>query len=606
MLRSRILAMLAYRNALELDEIEDDLAARANAMGDDDADYGGAQSKVRDVALAMQREGLIARDELTGVVTLTPEGRDLVDNHSKASALLGDQFKASLESRAAERLAEGDQRHVAELAETFLSEAVKRRSLGVVLALRAPDERVQEFHIVALLQSLPQYLEQAADEHAAMALSQVVRDVLSDPAAVELEYLGLALQAQFGVHLLGFDQDTLRARIRELAASAFLIDSNTLIHFLARSCVGHRPATMLIDRLTARGAAIFTTDLLVGEVAEHARWAATHAGSGAVLTSTLYEAATGRAGHRLNAFLEGYLKELEMGTAPAGGFRAYLTDVLALPPKSRTVADHDIAHDLKEVGVETRAFREWDGFDEILYTERDEVQEKIADRRRARDTFTHDRQVRAEAEVLLVVRKLRAKDLHANGRDFEDAYFISNTRIIDELDRQAAAVTMRAESALHLLATLNPVDLHEVDLFSEGLLAEIATRGAGLVNQERLAVSLSPLISASRDRLEEELTRYRGLIADNYGEDAAAAYSDLDDLAVPIVVESLYAQRAMEFERRAEEEKRRADVLAGHARELKRDQEELDRLRASKKLKDQAGRSAKRAAASRKGRRRRK
>lgn len=74
------------------------------------------------------------------------------------------------------------------------------------------EDRFRDDHIVALIQALPEFMGQLSESADALALVSVVQDLLASPSEGESQYIGLTLQAPFGVHLLGYDPDTLAAR----------------------------------------------------------------------------------------------------------------------------------------------------------------------------------------------------------------------------------------------------------------------------------------------------------------------------------------------------------------------------------------------------------
>ena len=176
------------------------------------------------------------------------------------------------------------------------------------MAFEASPLKHRPYHMVGLLQALPEFMSQLSTNEEAIALVQLILGTLARPSDLESRYVGLALQARFGVDLLGYSPDVLQARVRELSRTLFLIDSTTLIPLLARSSEAHSAANLLIDQLKAVGSTVATTSLLLLEVTEHAQWALSHVESNnGLLTTGTFVTATGRAGSRSNAFLEGAL-----------------------------------------------------------------------------------------------------------------------------------------------------------------------------------------------------------------------------------------------------------------------------------------------------------
>jgi hypothetical protein len=599
LLRARILSLLEARGQITSADIGADIAERTRLVQQGQGSLLLVADRVERELTALVEEGLALQHE--DAIELTPVGRNAVGVHAGTSERMARQFVTSLRQRA-HGLAEPDAgERIALTAESFLKECVRRRSLGIAMVMAARTVE-QDFQIVALLQRLPDFLQESNSHEDALALSRLIRDVLADPSDAERTYLGLALQAQFGVHLLSLDPDTLQARLREMSSSAYVIDASTLIPFLARGSAGHLSARRLIEGLAEAGSSIGTTPLLVTEIEEHGRWAAGRVGIDGRANETTLAASLGKAGANSNAFLEGFVAEAGAGALSNPSLFSYFRDVFRLQPKQKYPSEDDVTNTLIREGVESWPLTAWDGFEETMWAERDDVAESIGERRRRRESFTHDRQVKAEAEALLTVRYLREEKFRRSDRNVKAAFFISNTRLIDELAGPGAPITIRPEAVMHLLATLRPVDTAELALFTDGLLSELSERGLSLVDRPRLMRVFGPLVDASQENLESELLKHRELVAQKYGEDATRAYADVDTLEAPLVLLSSQAQRAVLLEEQLATEQERTAALSKAARVSDRDRQELAELRAGEKIKRTLGRGKQRAAQSRRSR----
>ena len=126
------------------------------------------------------------------------------------------------------------------------------------------------------------------------------------------------------------------------------------------------------------------------------------------------------------------------------------------------ISDHVFYEACTGAGVNPYEFTEWEGVRETRLAERDEIQAKIRERREASHSYTHERQVKAEAEALIIVRDIREGTLSLKGQRFSDAYFVSNTRLIDDVSGHALPITMRPEAALQWLTTITPCSVEEL------------------------------------------------------------------------------------------------------------------------------------------------
>ena len=288
----------------------------------------------------------------------------------------------------------------------------------MALAVWTQRRENRAHQMTALLQSLPSFMEHLADTSEAIALTQIVQDILGAPDDLELSYIGLALQAQFGLHVLGVDEAAFAARLAAIEKTAYTFDAHVLIDFLARSSVGYDPARSLVHRLTQIGAFVWTTNLLATEVAEHAAWSISQAdASTGALKPTVVAAATGRTGARSNSFVDGFVAEAAVGLWSITGLRNYLTDVLGLRDSNDEPTVVHLRSVLSQAGIEIRDLDDWDGFDQDDLVEREELQAAIGDLRRERESYRHERQVKAEAEVRLAVDRIRTGDYSLPGRE---------------------------------------------------------------------------------------------------------------------------------------------------------------------------------------------
>jgi hypothetical protein len=531
-------------------------------------------------------------------VSLTAKGVELVASQAATSSRVTEQFRESLRSRAEAITTDAAVRdRLSSSTEAFFKECVDQRALGVALAIGAPTERAKSYHIIGLLQALHQYMEQMQSEDEAIELSKLVQTVLAKPSEAERRYLGVALQAQFGVHLLGMSPDAIVLRSQELADTAFLLDSTTLIPFLARSSIGHQGSTQLVSVLKRAGATVFTTYLLGVEVAEHARWALQNIGGNLINVEGL-RAATGRSGFRSNGFLDGLLEEVSRGESHPD-LMTYVADVCRCPPGSRTCRNDDVRDALNHQGVPCLGFEEFPGFERELLVDRDEKSEEIAALRQERGSYRHERQVRAEAEALVVVRGLRSGLLALPDKRASNAFFVSHTRVVDQAAGGGHAITIRHDAVLQWINTLMPGSLDELGALTDLLLYELVESGIEIVDQTRLQTTFAPLINASKEKLPEELEKHRARLPAVFGEDPEAAFRDTGSIDVPLMLEGLYAQRAETLEVKVGTLQRRAEAAETRGRLTEAQKQELERLKREKSERRRKEQKRRRAAESR-------
>lgn len=257
-------------------------------------------------------------------------------------------------------------------------------------------------------------------------------------------------------------------------------------------------------------------------------------------------------------------------------------------------SDEDIKDVLFKEQIYCYSLDMWEGFDQLMWSERDERQGEIARLRKERRTYKHDRQVKAEAEALITIKNLRNKTFKISGQPVSNAFFISHTRIIDELAGHGSHVTMRPEAILQWIATIDPASVEELSVLTSNLLFELTEYNLDIIDKSKLRIVFSSLIDASKEKLYEETVMHRTLIAETYGEPSVQAFNDVADLDAPVVIESYYAQKAKALEEKLLE----ASKAQEEARVSGKERTELERLRAEKKQRQQKTKKQKRRIAS--------
>ncbi len=604
LVRARILSLLKFRSSTARSFLVADLEARTAALRGK-VDSAHASSMLEQVIGELHRDGLV-QSLPTGSdpsYLLTDSGLQLVNEEAATAERLRDQFGSSLKARAGELLTGDGAERVTAAATTFFLDSIEKRALGVAATVNAPFEQARSYNLVGLLRDLPGLMDTLTSEKEAVALSKVVQGVLSRPSEAERRYLGVALQAQFGVHLLGADPAALAARTRELASTAFLIDSTTLIPYLARSSVGYDGARLLIRLLKDVGSTVATTLLLCVEVAEHARWALANVGEGLMSLDGL-RAASGRAGGRSNAFVDGLLEEVNLGMAQPD-LLAYIRETCGCPPGATKCRDSDVQARLSSDGIAAESFEEFPGFDTDMLVSRDELSDKIAEKREERGSYRHERQVKAEAEALILVQGFRNRLIRVADGELTNGFFVSHTRVIDSVAEGGSAITIRPEAVLQWVTALMPCTPDELGSLVSLLLYELSEQGVEVVDQERLRTTFAPLISASRDGLEQELEKNRVGVTALYGEGAENAFRDVRSQDAPFVLQGWYAQQAQVLTEEVGKLTTRAEAAEAKARLTDEERRQLERFKLEKRERQRAERKRRAAAKSNPSKRRR-
>ena len=164
----------------------------------------------------------------------------------------------------------------------------------------------------------------------------------------------------------------------------------------------------------------------------------------------------------------------------------------------------------------------------------EELRVQIEQRRRQSNSFRHDRQVLAEAEVVVLVQKLRDQQYMIDGRVFEGVFFVSNSRFIDRLNSVGLPITMRQNVLFQWLGTVSTLSKEsELPVLMDGLLWELSERGIDFVDRRKLRTAFSGTISAAKEEYPAILEQHKILIATEWGVDPYQAFQEpVDDLNI--------------------------------------------------------------------------
>jgi hypothetical protein len=194
---------------------------------------------------------------------------------------------------------------------------------------------------------------------------------------------------------------------------------------------------------------------------------------------------------------------------------------------------------------------------------------------------------------------MRNETLSVPDKTIKNAFFLSHTRVIDQVAGGGTSITMRPEAALQWVNALIPCSLEELGGLVGFLLYELVESGIEIVDRARLQVTFASLINASKEKLEEEIDKYRTLLPALYGEHPERAFRDAGALDVPLMLEGFYAQHAASLEQQLEALKKRTEVAEAKGRFTEAQTKELERLRSEKERRRRKETQRRRAAASR-------
>ena len=408
--------------------------------------------------------------------------------------LARDLFCNSLRARVLERDPNLDlsaQERVIDVGLAFLNELCRKRGLGVAQNLATSNTEEASRRMVSLVQYLPNHLSTCTARDEAFAVVHLVADILTGPTEAEARFLGLLCQASFGQHLVGASETLAKIDLDLISGTCYVLDASVLVRLLSEGNEAYESTTSLIEGLVTHGAILTTTSLFLEETAEHARWAITLINRFGEDSQQVIDVLRGQGGYSGNLFLSGFF----LGSLPDINFTEYLRRMLGTN-RSDYITSEVIADRLTSLGIQSLSFSEWEGFDQSCFAKREEIQEEIVRRRSEIGTFKHPRQAQAEAEVAIIVDRVRRGELRPPGAETQEAFFLSRTRVVDQLPNLKRRICLLPEGLAQWLWSSQATSPRHAELVFQQLLWELAEGGVEFVDRATLLRRFSGVIEA--------------------------------------------------------------------------------------------------------------
>jgi hypothetical protein len=519
-----------------------------------------------------------------------------------ALALAQDRFLGSLRDRAKKAEAGLDasgQTRAVVVASKFLDSLCRERGLGVAQNLATSDVDQARRRTVSLLQYLPQCLGVCRSRAEAMAVVSITSDILSRPTEAETEFLGLLCQGYFGQHLIGASDRLAKVDLDLIRGTCYLLDASVLVCLLAPGSKVHEFTAKLVDDLRRNGATLATTDLFLEEVAEHANWALKLVMQFGDHSTEVLDALRGARGYRSNQFLEGYY----LGTSSSQSFASFAASALGTVP-SEKISPDALSQRLKTLGIIAVPFDAWTGFDQTLFSDRDDLQHEIEKRRIDRGTYKRPRQTQAEAEVAIAVDRIRGGQLQPPGAKAGDAFFLSSTRVVDGLPSLQRRICLLPEGLAQWLWCANGTSQRHSELVFEQLLWELAQEGIEFVDRKTLLRRFSGVVEAGQEELATAIRDRREYLVAKYGPDPASAFERIDPLDIPWTAKEVQKEALDRMQKAVASAQEAAQAARATAKITEKERQELNRFKAKQAERHRKAFKQKRAAESRKGKKR--
>ena len=549
---------------------------------------GGPNSTeaINEAVEALVHQGFVA--EISGRVSITSSGHEKVQEYKTVRETEKDQsygqFGLNLKNNY-DGLTDLQLEKCQKLAEEVIVTSFANRGLMIANKVFSRQSASPEE-----LSDLFGYVSDRAAEIGDMGLRaafvEAVHQFLVEPSPPQRKYLASVSQGYFLYHLLGLDPKCCQVRQDIFHKTMWFNDSSVLLPLVAVGCYNHDYAIELFKLLADANAKMFTTPKLLQEAWEHFYWALRFMKTTGAESPEFLRAALVRGSYKQNLFLDGYIRLSADGQV--GNFKDYLDLILPQGTIDRPSFDRSII----QAGILVSNISDLKGFVQEDWGEIEEAKTEIKNEREKLGTYRSSLQVESEAEIWSLVKNLRSGKYSINGLEsVERIYFVSQSRVIDQVFQPEAIATWTPEALYRYLSAL-PGKQTNPDLLQQCMLNEYFYAGISFIDRDRYIRFFGPSIDSAKASYEKEKTSYIKEFEETNARDLDDAFNKTPDLEKPFFVsqmgwrqaeasqqrEDLARQRALEAEakvKQLESEKNKA----WKTREKKRQEQEAARLR---------------------------
>lgn len=483
--------------------------------------------------------------------TVTATGREISANASRQRQLEEDQALGQFEvdfKRRYSPATPADSTAARKALRDALVTSFRSRGLAMANVIVAGQSlRSDELHDI--FRAISQHAACFTDFERKAAFIEAAHTFLVHPNEPQKRYLAAVSQGYFLYHLAGLDPTCAKVRRDLFARTCWFLDSSVLIPLLAIGSHNHAYATDLFAKLHGVRALLFTTERLFQETWRHLTWALDRVRDFGVDSPEFMAAGMSRVGYKQNLFVDGYVRLAADGAV--GTFAEYIEKVIGTD-----VSHEQFFRKCEEAGVNVLRIDELDGFSQIDWGDIEDLKASLTQERESRGTYRGPFQVAAEAEVLVLIRKLRggAYKLPDPVASFERVYFVSQSRALDFVSSGDDVVTWTPEAVYRYVSSL-PGTAVDPELLQECMLHEYFYAGISFVDRARYVKFFGRSISQAKLVFQEQRDKYLAETPHTYRADQVdEAFERIPDLEKPFFV----AQMGWELARAAEEKARKA------------------------------------------------
>jgi len=407
---------------------------------------------------------------------------------------------------------------------------------------------------------------------------------LIEPNTPQKKYLASVSQGYFLFHSLGLDPTCSQIRQDIFQKTFWICDSSIILPLIADGCFDHEYTVELFKMLSDKNALIFTTSNLLQEAWEHFNWALKLIKNADVESLEFLHAVSLGGDYKQNLFLDGYIKLNTDGIV--GTPKDYFNSIMQNKGMSQSIFEQIII----SKGIRLINISDINGFIQDDKTKIEEIKLSIQSKRTERGIYRSSLQVESEAEVFFIIKNLREKKYSINDLDCpESVYFVSPSRIIDQVFQNEFNITWTPEALYRYLSTL-PGSKINSDLLQQCMLHEYYYAGISFIDQERYKKFFGSSIDAAKLSFEEEKAKYINEFDEKYIKNIDDDFANTPDLKKPIFVAQMGWRLAEEAKKQQESAEKRAIEAEAKTRKLEYEKDRAWKIRGEKSLEQEKAR----------------
>ena len=389
------------------------------------------------------------------------------------------------------------------------------------------------------------------------------------PNEPQTDYIASISQGFFLYHLTGMDPACVRVRVELLSGTIWFADSSVLLPLFAKGCHNHEFFVELFEQLHRASSTLFTTQRLLLETWEHLTWALQFVKSNQVDSSEFLAAALLKGGYTQNLFIDGYIRLSAEGTVNS------FADYVALCV-SNSVSLSGLEALCIGSGISVLKLDTIKGFEETDWGEMEGIKERLETHRKNKGTFRGEPQVKAEAEVFLIVKNARADKYTLPGisTTVERVYFVSGSKTLDAISLDSNIVSWSPEAVYRYVTSVSRKPTNS-KLLQQCMLQEYYYAGVSFIDKPRYRRFFGPLIKQSNISYQKEKEYYLKHVEDAYTmNELDEIYQRTPDLEKPFFVTQMAWQTARIADKRAYTAEERSKIVFAEAGDLIRQEKE--------------------------------